>query len=242
MAIALRGSTGKLTDSSANSITTASSPAGLAVGDIMVAFVANYAAGAGDMIAVPSGWTLIGREAGPINTNGSWFWKEADAADVAASNFTFTTISAGNNDNTSVTLVAYSGVDTTTPIHKSALNSGTETTVSTVDIPGVTPTVDGCQIVAMGAINNPTNTWSQTQPSGYTEVGHLFGSAVKVDQITHHKNQATAAATGNITFTVSALSSPRWVGGVLALLPSTGGSGIKRKLINGGLINNGLIL
>ena len=70
-------------------------PAGLAVGDALAAFVAARSAAGAGAITPPAGWT----EAAQLASNdakmyGAIFTKEADADDVAAATFDFTTVAA----------------------------------------------------------------------------------------------------------------------------------------------------
>jgi hypothetical protein len=61
-------------------------PAGLAVGDIMVAFVTAY--GGWGYGTKPAGWSTVNQQANSSEAMGS-YWKQADAEDVAAESFTW---------------------------------------------------------------------------------------------------------------------------------------------------------
>lgn len=70
---------------------TITKPTGLAEGDLMVAYIAAVTSvgGSVDAPSTPTGWTLFSSG----NTTGNrlyGYWKEADASDVAASNFSWT--------------------------------------------------------------------------------------------------------------------------------------------------------
>lgn len=67
----------------------ATKPTGLAVGDLMVAFVAYYDAGSSATVTTPAGWTSVREEEG-TDTGQVCYTKVADSGDVAASLFTFT--------------------------------------------------------------------------------------------------------------------------------------------------------
>lgn len=223
MAIALREAV-KERVSSSNSIGLVK-PTGLAVDDLLLVFICTYAAGAGDALATPSGWTRLHLESGPINVNGYWYYKIADSGDVAETQFDFPTATSGDNDEMNGIIAAYSGVDTTTPIHKSSFSQGNESTTTTIDVPGATPTEDGCEIITAAGVAIASSTWDlTTPPSGFTllkdAIQNQFGDAVAFSD-----NQATAAATGGLTFTLTASGDPKWVGGTIALLPSGGGGG-----------------
>lgn len=64
-------------------------PSGLAVGDVMVAQVVQILQGASATWSAPAGWTVLHQLNG-FTPAYIYAWKQADAADVAASNFVFT--------------------------------------------------------------------------------------------------------------------------------------------------------
>ena len=73
--------------------TTITKPSGLAVGDLMVAFIANTSAGTG--CDTPAGWTKI-RDGGAAGHSSSAFYIVATATETAASNFVFVATGGGN--------------------------------------------------------------------------------------------------------------------------------------------------
>ena len=233
MAIALVSSTAELV-TTANSITI-NKPNLLAVGHVLLAYISTYAAGSGDSMATPAGWTRDHNESGPSNHNGYLYWKIADSSDVAASNFAFSTTSSGNNDTIAGLLAAYSGVDAS-PIHQSAYDSDSETSTTTATIPGVTTTVNDAEIVTFASIGVSTVNWdNSTPPSGFNQVNHATGSQ-EADPSMFTKSLALAGSTGNLTFTTTASATFNWVGGTVALLPDGaggggGGGGIVKKLL-----------
>lgn len=72
-------------------------PTGLAVGDMLLAFVVQNA-GSSATLSTPSGWTavLANDQDSDTKTSGAAFAKIADAGDVAASDFSFTTNNASS--------------------------------------------------------------------------------------------------------------------------------------------------
>ena len=97
-------------------------------------------------IAPPTGWTLIGRQDNAVVQANSLalYWKAADAADIAATNFTFAL--GGGFAHSSGGIQAVPGIDTRTPYDVVVGNntpSGTSHTTGTI-----TPTVANSMIVA----------------------------------------------------------------------------------------------
>lgn len=95
---------------------TVTKPAGLAVGDVMIASIMMHDNSGGadlDQNASATGWTLIdGRLIGSSNNpeyRGTILYKVATASDVAATNFTFTL--DASSDATTAAIVAFRGVD-----------------------------------------------------------------------------------------------------------------------------------
>lgn len=82
------------TGASSGSVTI-TKPTGLAVGDLMVAFIAYWAGGATRTITTPSGWTSVQKADG---TDGGMaiFTKVANSGDVSASDFTFSISASGD--------------------------------------------------------------------------------------------------------------------------------------------------
>ena len=78
----------------------------------MLAHVVNK--DAGGTIAPPANWTIIGAQSNTASSRSALFYKFADAADVAASTFTFTLENVGRNLGE---MAAWLSVDTSTPVH-----------------------------------------------------------------------------------------------------------------------------
>lgn len=131
----------QLVSTSQSSIANASShtvakPTGLQANDIMVArfVVRNTTA---RTYTAPAGWTPVGAAKNYSTTlqTSEWFWKKADAADVAASSFTFSLTSANT---TIVFIVAVRGAHQTDPL---PLAAQADSTYSSSVNPQTTPTV-----------------------------------------------------------------------------------------------------
>lgn len=99
---------------------TITKPVGLAVDDLMFA-VMGYDGGTGISITPPSGsWTLDDRTDDGTTQGLVTYWKAADAADVAASNFVWTLTSTTASGG----IYAIVGADTISPIDTSSGNVG----------------------------------------------------------------------------------------------------------------------
>jgi hypothetical protein len=80
------------TNSSSAATVVVTKPVSLAVGDMMIGFVAvRSSSDAAAAVTTLSGWTSIGSDGDIAGTHASWrlMYKVADSGDVAASNFTF---------------------------------------------------------------------------------------------------------------------------------------------------------
>lgn len=172
-------------------------PTGLAVGDLMLAFVAANKAG----MTAPSGFTQIGSEhdSSANAYSSDAYYKVATSGDVAASNFTFT-----NGDNSSpmiAVIMAYRGVDTTSPINASNFTISTGTTAGKT-CPSVTTTAS-CMVVRslFVRLTSGTTNFSSTVTNerfdngnrstvGYWGAGYDAGS------------ENSAGSTGTATITV----------------------------------------
>lgn len=173
---------------------TAPKPTGLAVGDLMLAFCwRSNAISPVPAPTPPAGWTLITsvENVDPHNTHQAAFLfrKFADSVDVAATDFTFT-----NADFTGV--VAYSGVDSTTPIEAFDEVSYAE--------PAGTLTAVLPSLVALGVnrrsvyfVSTCSVAPTHAPPTGYTERVDGFGDSLG-DRVF-----AESGSTGTQTVTIT---------------------------------------
>ena len=204
-------------DKASNSTTSAATlavtiPATTQVGDFMVAFAA-YAART--IPTPPVGWTQLRTDVG-VGTNGTnsyVFYRTAQAGDPGAT-LTVTPASSGRG---ALSLLVYSGVNTSTPIHQQAADV-TVADVTSWTAPSVTTTVNGCMIIeafAATAFAPNTNTVSGGPA---TERTNLAVASNFIGQSTHDQSQTTAGATGQKTATLPFSSSA--VGQTVALAPA----------------------
>lgn len=169
--IAQRGAATTATSTNNNTITIAK-PAGVVAGDIMIANITsiddNSLSGNNASLA---GWTII--SASNINGNNarrcSILYKIAGVAEPTnytfnASNGTITT------DNTSGAIIAYSGVDNTTPfdVAPGGMDTGSASTVTATAITTVTANAAVIFLSALRRDDRSFDTWTTGAPSNLT--------------------------------------------------------------------------
>jgi hypothetical protein len=198
-----------------NSVT-CSAPSGLTSGDVMVATVAWYD-GIAASVTPPSGWTLIGT-ANPGSfvpggqTSSKIYWKLATGSEPA--DYTWT-ISTGSYSE--VGIIAYSGVDTTTPIDAS---SSVESSGGNVTASSVTTTVANTQLIAV--LHDYGNTMSA--PSGMTQRA-LWDASINLIA------DEAIASTGATGTRADGAAYGAWNAHLIALKPAGGGGGAASGLI-----------
>lgn len=179
---------------SSGTTVTVTKPAGTVDGDVLFAAVHQYAsAGAsGSFVTAPAGWTRITDQSSAGNGGDriSLFYRVASGE---GSSYAF---GCSSGDNVAAAVLAYRGVDTTTPIEGkfSASAAGTAH-----EAPALTTgtTKDGCQILRVAGTNI---VGSYSPPSGYTERVD-YGPANTGTITVADALQAAAGAVGTATFT-----------------------------------------
>src|SRR5215210_5306887 len=193
-------------------------PAGLAVGDVMVASVAYW--GPTTTTVTSAGWTQIAKrthtQPNPDLTLVS-LWKEADAADVAASNFTF---DLSVNARAFGGIARYDDVAVTAgrPVVASATNPATDDNPgqsSRLSATGVTTTAPGQYVTAIYALVDATTISSG--PAGmsplYNQVRSTWTNPARLAAF--DVSQVAAGASGNKVATAS--GSVRYIAQTIAL-------------------------
>ena len=186
-------------------------PTSLAVGDLMVAQIVAMATDT-PVVATPTGWTLKQNNTGNLSgaTQCSYILhKIATAADVAATNFTFT--STGTSVGVCGALSRFSSTSTTLPVDQS--NGSTGASSSAFSTAGITPTKDtGMFLIftswgdnASGttssyAIATQNPTWIEAYDTTYGDIGPESND-IAISMAYGSRN--TLAATGNATATLS---------------------------------------
>ena len=210
MAITLRSVGASPGANSSNCIIT--KPAGLALGDFMLAHVVNKATSG--TITPPANWTIIGAQSNTASSRSALFYKFADAADVAASTFTFTLGTTGRNRGE---MAAWLGVDTSSPIN--AANQQINSAGTSIAVP--TPTVtDGCRVLVFGsnALGGVATACSGTDPACTITLGYAvaYSSYCALACFSGTKSGTDAIDTHSLSTFTSAVSS----GHAVALTPA----------------------
>lgn len=123
---------------------TLNTPSGVAAGDVLLAFMGNNGAATG--MTAPTGWSVVNPTS--VNTGGSGtdnvtafcFYKVAGSSEPAS--YTFT---SSSGDFLEGMLIAYAGVDNTSPINASGAVTPAASTTATSG--SITTTVANCMIV-----------------------------------------------------------------------------------------------
>ena len=156
-------------------------PAGLQAGDVMIAAVYLHSHDqSGTLIDPPAGWHAVRIDTDYTHIVQAVFWRAATGAEPAS--YTFVNGTADTSRQMTAGIVAYSGVDPTSPIdvHRGL----TEPSVSfSFDAPSVTSTVSGGRLVSLfgehdpGSLSTPagmTGRFSEAVGNGELSVTSLF--------------------------------------------------------------------
>jgi RHS repeat-associated protein len=182
-------------------------PAGVTTNDVLLAAINVDQT---PTITPPAGWTLVRSDVNGTIQTLAIYWRAAGGSEPASYTFTF---GAAVNAATAG-IVAYSGVDTTTPIDVSGGQANTAST--SVTAPSVTTTVANAMVVGFFGLDNDA---TFTPPSGMTERWDLDVQGTN-DEASEAADvvKATAGATG--TKVATATVSDTSIGQLIALKPS----------------------
>jgi len=156
-------------------------PSGLAVGDLMIACI--YNGNTNNTIATLSGWTLAQNQTSATTTSISMQYRIADAADVAASNFTF----AGTQVYQTGAMLRVSGIAATAILGASEADFADNTASATYAFTGTsTPAVVNSLVVTLfgcaGGDNVTTmNSYTSTPSISFTEMLDVSVDAGSLD-------------------------------------------------------------
>jgi len=164
LAITLRSVGASPGANSANCIIT--KPAGLALGDFMLAHVVNKATSG--TITPPADWTIIGAQSNTASSRSALFYKFAVQTDVDATTFTFTLGTTGRNRGE---MAAWLGVDTSSPINVADQQINAAGTSIAVPTPTVT---NGCTVLIIGsnALGGVATACSGSDPTATITLGY----------------------------------------------------------------------
>jgi signal peptidase I len=121
-------------------------PSGAQSGHLLVAQVAFNTHDFTGSITAPSGWTLVRVDNDAANTIQAVFWRFAGSSEP--SSYTFTNTTGDTSRTGSGTIVAYSGVDTTTPVDAQGGTAFTSN-VTALTAPSVNTTVPGTRLLTL---------------------------------------------------------------------------------------------
>lgn len=184
-------------------------PSSLAVGDLMIAQILGTA-NSSPTVNTPTGWALIRSDTASDGTSAiraSSFWKVADSADVAASNFTF----SGTVTAIAGAIARFTSTNLTSPVDQN--NGSTQTVVTALSTSGITPTKDtgtfliftyssdNKNITVSGyAIATQNPSWTEAYDATFSDIGP--GSRELTISMAYGSRN-TLTATGNATATLS---------------------------------------
>jgi hypothetical protein len=176
-----------------------STPAGVVLDDIMLAFVC--VSGSGATITPPSGWTLLTRTDNSTTVSLATYWKAASASEPAT-----TTWGLGGLV-IAITILAYSGVNAS-PVETYNTDPGGTSGTSPAS-PAVTTSLNNCLIIRAYAVAvlSAGASVNITPPTGYTNRGQAAFSNASYNGYTAEASdllQPTAGVSGSATATASA--------------------------------------
>jgi hypothetical protein len=151
---AATGTSSGNTGSSATTSVGATMPTGVKQGDVMVAAI-TVTGGTGVTFNVPSGWTLLQRQNSTTALGQGLYWKQAGAGESGSYFWTWT-----GNQKASIVIMAYTNVDSSTPIDNSAGQANASNAVETTPGFGVTGTAVANEMLVgfFGEANSATYT------------------------------------------------------------------------------------
>lgn len=181
-------------------------PTGLSVGNLLVAF---WGTNTLQTRNTPSGWTQLSTSAnyGYISKNMGVYTKIADAGDVVASTFAFSTSgNAGQQVASQIALIRVSGQSLTQPVNTYSINPSpvSNTLTPTIDnditpyannliIMGICSGGDAAMSVSNESIETDNPTWTEI----IDEETNFYCLAIA------HTNRVQNTSTGNTSFTVA---------------------------------------
>jgi len=193
-------------------------PAGVVAGDVMIA---SIAAEGGGNFSAPSGWSSTNLFAGAtkFGTGGVYF-HVAGSSEPASYSWGM----GASARKATGKIASYVGVENSSPIEVKATTAG-NTSGTTDKAASITTTVNNTMVILDWSGVNAAGAFTITPPASTTNRATVFtsGSGSVVGSQTQDFIQATAGATGEKTFTISA--SIPWQTVTIALKPGTGALG-----------------
>lgn len=190
-------------------------PTGLAVGDLMLAFVSQNNPGS-PIVSSATGWTSVLTRTytnGTDTVGTSVYYRFATAADISNGSFTFSFTSSRRSAGA---IMAFRGVDTVSPINASGSQGNASSTSLTA--PSITTLDRNTMLVAYYSFVQGSN--SATPPTGMTEAFDIATGAGPNGLTVEggYGSQAAVGATG--TKVATAASASVNIGALVALSPA----------------------
>jgi hypothetical protein len=200
-------------------------PSNLANGDLMILMISSKDANNTIQPAVlPSGWTQIYRgDVGGSNKRTSLIaYRLATASELSSFTFDVPGTNTGNaGDISAGAILAFSGIDRTTPVEVVGSVGGTATTTTAVTVPSINTLSNNAAIVMLGLQSGDDRaawaTWNTTSPGTLTEIVD-FGASIPSNGVSVAAAWAAkpgAGATGTGTATLD--PSDRYVSLLISL-------------------------
>lgn len=210
MAIALQ-SAGTLLEATASTTKSVPFPATLDSNTIMVLWLSVNST---TLSTNPLGWTNVFRAAGTAGTTQPALLVSVKrAAGTESGNLSVTSANAAGIGQ----ILAFSGVDTTTPQDVTATSLDQSTASGTLVLPTLTTTKAGvCLVYANGTNSSTTTTTPPTSPGTFTETGDR--STGTAGGSGGYLVWTGSGATGSVTLTFT--GTPKSIGALVALRPA----------------------
>lgn len=204
-------------------------PAGLAVGDYLLAFQMSDADGTLAAMTAPSGFTQLGSQAPTQATNippGKVWGKVAVQADVDATTFAFPD-STGAHSTVVLVAIQTGTYDTTTPTSTPAWNTQGTSTDANVIAPSITGVVDALLMTGyMPDTGGVVRTFS-SGPAGMTLTHQSAAGNSTYTRIGVYQQKLTAAGATGTKTTVLSGSPDGWAATALQINPAPSNTAIR---------------
>jgi MSHA biogenesis protein MshQ len=196
-------------------LVTINTPAGLATGDVLIAFVGQNTSSLPIVPAVPAGWTLVLEKNDGSSIGVAAYSRVATSADVAGTTYTWTLKGSGRSYGL---MLDFSGVLSTVPMVTSAATvNGTSANYSA---PSITPGISNTELVVLFAADNGNG--GINVPSGMTSAFVDGTNAGPNGLVIGAFTEALAASTATGTLQSTANTSAANIGISLALQSAAG--------------------
>jgi trimeric autotransporter adhesin len=224
MAISFVGQNNNLVSTAVSNPTlTLTVPTGTLDGHLMVAIVGFENDSGGTTINTPAGWTKVGEVQTGTSTafeeKLALYYRYASGETAGTTTYNWTSASSvvarvGGG------IVTLSGVAATNP-EDAALVTGSNSTGLSIALAGITTVTDGAWVVG-GMVQDSATSETIVAPTGFTERWQTAGRRTQHSD----KEQATAGATGTVTWTQSpGVANLSHAALLWAIRPDVGGGG-----------------